>query len=242
MGGPFWAEPLHDPAFVRGVLAELRARRPAYAAFDRVQGLLASVLDELPDAPLYFDLHAVAKTLRCSAPRAETIRSALVNAGFRASGTHCSPLGVKTDAPWSAIWDIMRCWVAEHPAKPPPGSSGALILAKAPELKADFARAAGAVQHRGKGRGKVARFLPNPEANWGPKPKHGRGVAPSGRHAAAAAAAVGAGAAAAAEPMEAEAAGEATEEEPAAAEDGANGANGAAAEAPAAAVPPQADG
>ena len=159
MGGPFWAEPLHDPAFVRGVLAELRARRPAYAAFDRVQGLLASVLDELPDAPLYFDLHAVAKTLRCSAPRAETIRSALLNAGFRASGTHCSPLGVKTDAPWAAVWDIMRCWVAEHPAKPPPGSAGALILAKAPELKADFSRAAGAVQHRGKGRGKVARFL-----------------------------------------------------------------------------------
>lgn len=44
----------------------------------------------------------------------------------RVSGTHANPLGVKTDAPWNVVWDIMRCWVKEHPVKPPqPGSSGA---------------------------------------------------------------------------------------------------------------------
>jgi tRNA (guanine26-N2/guanine27-N2)-dimethyltransferase len=179
MGGPFWAEPLHDPAWVKGVLALVRARRARFAAFDRIQGLLTSVSEELPDAPLYFDLHSVCKTLRCSAPRAEVMRSALLNAGFRVSGTHCTPLGFKTDAPWTAIWDIMRCWVAQHPVKPPAeGSAAAGILGRAPELKADFSRAPAAVQYKGKG--KVARFLPNPEANWGPKPKHGRTKAPRG--------------------------------------------------------------
>ena len=38
-------------------------------------------------------------------------------AGFRVSSTHANPLGVKTDAPFSAVWDIIRCWVQDHPVK-----------------------------------------------------------------------------------------------------------------------------
>ena len=37
--------------------------------------------------------------------------------GYRVSGTHANPLGMKTDAPWDVIWDIMRAWVADHPVK-----------------------------------------------------------------------------------------------------------------------------
>ena len=48
------------------------------------------------------------------------------------------------------------------------------LLAKEPELKAYFSRAQGAGSNAKAN--KVARFLPNPEANWGPKPKHGRAV------------------------------------------------------------------
>lgn len=33
------------------------------------------------------------------------------------SGTHANPLGMKTDAPWDVIWDIMRAWVVDHPVK-----------------------------------------------------------------------------------------------------------------------------
>ena len=39
-------------------------------------------------------------------------------AGYRVSGTHANPLGIKTDAPFHIIWDIVRAWVAEHPVKP----------------------------------------------------------------------------------------------------------------------------
>lgn len=48
------------------------------------------------------------------------------------------------------------------------------LLAKQPELKANFSRAQGAGSNAKAN--KVARFLPNPEANWGPRPKHGRAV------------------------------------------------------------------
>lgn len=46
-----------------------------------------------------------------------------VSAGYRASGSHANPLAVKTDAPFNVIWDILRCWVQEHPVKPQPEDS-----------------------------------------------------------------------------------------------------------------------
>lgn len=33
----------------------------------------------------------------------------------RVSGSHANPLAVKTDAPPEVLWDIVRCWVKEHP-------------------------------------------------------------------------------------------------------------------------------
>ncbi|PSC68820.1 putative tRNA (guanine(26)-N(2))-dimethyltransferase 2 isoform B [Micractinium conductrix] len=173
MGGPFWSQPLHDQEWVAGLLEQIRADKANLPAFDKLHSILTAVSEELPDAPLYFNLHDVCKTLRTTPPRSEVLRSALVNAGYRVSGSHANPLGVKTDAPWSVVWDIMRCWVQQHPVKKPaPGSAAESILAKEPELKADLSRAAQAVSKaRQKG---VARFLPNPEANWGPKPRHGR--------------------------------------------------------------------
>ena len=53
-------------------------------------------------------------------------------------------------------------------------SAAGKLLAKEPELKANFSRAAGATSTAKSN--KVARFLPNPEPYWGPKPKHGRPV------------------------------------------------------------------
>jgi hypothetical protein len=47
----------------------------------------------------------------------------------RVSGTHAHPLGMKTDAPWEVVWDVMRCWVKEHPVKKPAaGSAGGCVF------------------------------------------------------------------------------------------------------------------
>jgi len=53
-----------------------------------------------------------------------------------------------------------------------PNSYAGKLLAKEPTLKVNFSRASAAVS-RAKAE-KVARFLPNPEANWGPMAKHTR--------------------------------------------------------------------
>lgn len=72
----------------------------------------AHALQELPDVPLFLSLHNLCATLKCTSPSAVIFRSAVINAGYRISGTHVNPLGLKTDAPMEVIWDIMRCWVS----------------------------------------------------------------------------------------------------------------------------------
>lgn len=38
-------------------------------------------------------------------------RSALLHAGYQVSLSHACKNTIKTDAPATVIWDIMRCWV-----------------------------------------------------------------------------------------------------------------------------------
>ena len=90
---------------------------------------------------------------------------------YRVSGSHANPLAVKTDAPPGVVWDVVRCWVKQHPVRDPdPKSYAARLLAKEPKLEANFSRAQGAVS-KSQAAG-VARFVQNP-AYWGPKSRHG---------------------------------------------------------------------
>ncbi|CAI5461577.1 unnamed protein product [Closterium sp. Yama58-4] len=173
IGGPMWSAPIHDASWVRLVLGEVQAGKAKLAGFGKVHGLLTAVSEELHDIPLYIDLHEISTTLKCTPPSMLLFRSALVNAGHRVSGAHSNPLGIKTDAPLGLIWDVMRCWIRDHPVKSQgEGSPADTILAKPPTTEVNFAKAPKALskaQQKG-----VARFVPNPEAYWGPKPRAGR--------------------------------------------------------------------
>mmetsp|Transcript_27832 Transcript_27832/g.49727 ORF Transcript_27832/g.49727 Transcript_27832/m.49727 type:complete len:523 (-) Transcript_27832:218-1786(-) len=173
MGGPIWSAPIHDESWIRELDKDIRANKDNYPAFKQISSIMTTVLEELLDVPLYLNTHEMSKTLKCTPPKHELFRSALVNAGYRVSSSHANPLGVKTDAPMSVVWDIMRCWVKDHPVKQQdPQSYCARLLAKGPKFKADFSRASAAMS---KARmSNVPRFLPNPEENWGPKARHGR--------------------------------------------------------------------
>lgn len=64
----------------------LQAEPSRFASYAKLRGLLVLAAEELPDAPLYYNLHDVSKNIRITAPPADTFRSALVNAGvLRAS-------------------------------------------------------------------------------------------------------------------------------------------------------------
>ncbi|RDX84674.1 putative tRNA (guanine(26)-N(2))-dimethyltransferase 2 [Mucuna pruriens] len=175
MGGPIWSAPIHDQEWVAAILADVKSAKDRYPAYDRISAVLTTISEELPDVPLFLSLHNLCATLKCTSPSAIIFRSAVINAGYRISGTHVNPLGLKSDAPMDVIWDIMRCWVKNHPVKPQPADqSGSIILAKEPVLQANFARA---VTSLSKAQAKkVARFLPNPERHWGPKLRAGRQI------------------------------------------------------------------
>ncbi|CAN4079499.1 unnamed protein product [Withania somnifera] len=175
MGGPIWSAPIHDQEWVAAMLSNVNSMKERYPAYERISAVLTTVSEELPDIPLFLSLHNLCATLKCTSPSAVIFRSAVINAGYRISGTHVSPLGLKTDAPMDVIWDIMRCWVKNHPVKAQPSDqAGSVILAKEPVLQANFSRAVASLS-KAQAK-KVARFLPNPERHWGPKLRAGRQI------------------------------------------------------------------
>jgi len=59
----------------------LQANKELYPACNKVISHLTAVSEELVDVPLYFSLHDVCKTVKCTPPKADVLRSALINAG-----------------------------------------------------------------------------------------------------------------------------------------------------------------
>ena len=43
------------------------------------------------------------------------LSSAILNAGYKLSQSHCKPSSFKTDAPQKVVWDILRAWEKENP-------------------------------------------------------------------------------------------------------------------------------
>ncbi|PNT66708.1 hypothetical protein BRADI_3g15962v3 [Brachypodium distachyon] len=170
MGGPIWSDPIHDKEWATSILSNVQAMSGAYPAYAKISAVLTSVSQELVNAPLFVSLHSLCATLKCTNPTMAMFHSALRNAGYQISGSHVDPLALKTDAPMSVIWDIMRCWVKLHPVKSRPGADPSnRILSQEPKLQASFSQATGGLVAR-----KSPRFVPNPEKYWGPKAKAGR--------------------------------------------------------------------
>uniref|UniRef100_A0A8C8XWH2 tRNA (guanine(26)-N(2))-dimethyltransferase n=1 Tax=Panthera leo TaxID=9689 RepID=A0A8C8XWH2_PANLE len=172
LGGPLWAEPIHDLDFVGRVLQAVSTNPGRFHTSERIQGVLSVITEELPDVPLYYTLDQLSSTIRCSTPSLLQLRSALLHAGFRVSLSHACKNAVKTDAPSSALWDIMRCWEKECPVKRErlsEASPAFRILSVEPRLQANFAvRDDANPSSRQRG---LKRFQANPEANWGPRPR-----------------------------------------------------------------------
>ncbi|XP_074990265.1 tRNA (guanine(26)-N(2))-dimethyltransferase isoform X4 [Calonectris borealis] len=182
LGGPMWAEPLHDPAFVERVLAALESSPGRFQTEERMRGMLSVITEELGDVPLYYTLDGLSSTIHCNTPSLLQFRSALLHAGYRVSLSHACKNAVKTDAPPAVLWDIMRCWAKIHPVKRErlaETSPASRILSVEPTLQASFALRDDANPSSRK-RG-LKRFPENPEAFWGPKAraKAGGGISPS---------------------------------------------------------------
>jgi tRNA (guanine26-N2/guanine27-N2)-dimethyltransferase len=161
----------------------------------RIRGILSVISEELPNYPLYLSLDATASLLKLSVPSLVMFRSAILNAGYCVSLSHCYPLSIKTDAPMSVIWVLFQGKYLfkqtvkqltlyklllllgfakkQYPDKtwPRPLSDkptpADYILSRPVTIQADFTtHPKGNPSSRMQ---KLVRFQENPEKNWGPK-------------------------------------------------------------------------
>eukprot|EP00057_Strongylocentrotus_purpuratus_P003900 XP_003727616.1 PREDICTED: tRNA (guanine(26)-N(2))-dimethyltransferase isoform X1 [Strongylocentrotus purpuratus] len=168
VGGPIWADPIHDVGFVKRLITHIDTYPDRFKYKDRMKGMMTVVSEELSDCPLYYITSHLCNVVHCECPSQEKVRSAILNAGYRVSISHASPEALKTDAPASVIWDIIRAWVKDHPVSEKrlaASSPAASILGKDSSIKVNFDPHPDAIP---KSR-QMVRFPENPQANWGPK-------------------------------------------------------------------------
>ncbi|SAL98380.1 hypothetical protein [Absidia glauca] len=167
IGGPAWVAGLHNQTFLDKMLQHIHANEENYGTSTRMKGMVSVIQEELDD-PCYWTLQRLCGTLHCTSIPMLDLYSAILNAGYKVSGSHCSPKAIKTNAPSLVVWDILRAYVKTHPvvmaniSKDDPARN---ILAKEPSITVDFTRHPDAVAESRKG----VRYQLNPTPNWGPK-------------------------------------------------------------------------
>ncbi|KAK6753670.1 hypothetical protein RB195_012949 [Necator americanus] len=171
--GPIYTGPIHNRQFVEGVLASLK-ETPAeerLGTHNRLLGVLTNVAEEL-DEPLYYEHDQLFNVVKCCVPKAVSVRSAILNAGYKVSGSHCNPRALKTNAPVDFLWDICRLAAKEanvtadrHDQKAP----GHKILSEPIKNEINFQLHPGAIIQTKNDQ--MVRFQCNKGKNWGPRSK-----------------------------------------------------------------------
>lgn len=105
--GPMWLGPLHDSIFVKDVISH--AKNLDLGTFRRIEGF-CSVISEEISTPLFYCLTEMSSFLKSSVPPLLAIRSALINAGYSISGSHCDPSVIKSNAPSIFVWKLLVEW------------------------------------------------------------------------------------------------------------------------------------
>lgn len=122
--------------------------KSTYGTIDRIEGMLSNALEETliagdPNAPVadakdikgerlipkldpaevdahpfYFVPSALAKVLHVRAPPEAALKGAFRHAGYKATRSHAKPGVIRTNAPWTFVWEVMREWMRqEDPTK-----------------------------------------------------------------------------------------------------------------------------
>uniref|UniRef100_A0A914X2W1 tRNA (guanine(26)-N(2))-dimethyltransferase n=2 Tax=Plectus sambesii TaxID=2011161 RepID=A0A914X2W1_9BILA len=176
VAGPIYTAPLHNLDFVHRLLKRVKDTPvpERFGTHSRLEGVLTVVSEELLDVPLYYSHTHLMSVVKTPSAKFLMLRSALLNAGYRMSITHCNAKGVKTDAPMHVLWDIIRQLSAQAnvTAESPSFSEnapGKRILSVPPKMTANF-RTHPDADAKSKRDG-LLRFQINKGKNWGPKSK-----------------------------------------------------------------------
>ena len=107
--GPLWLGPLHNDDFLfkmKGIIDS--SIKEDFPTLKRIKKYISANIEENSiNVPWYFDLHWVAKQIKKSLPSTQLIVELLNNAGFEASFTHFSGTGIKTNAKFNELVEIL---------------------------------------------------------------------------------------------------------------------------------------
>ncbi|KAM7220986.1 RNA methyltransferase [Rhypophila decipiens] len=76
----------------------------------REAAALEAELAAIDPYPFYFQSSHLAGTIHCAAPPERFLKGALRHMGYRVTRSHTKPGSIKTDAPWSVLWHVIREW------------------------------------------------------------------------------------------------------------------------------------
>uniref|UniRef100_A0A8C3ULV9 tRNA (guanine(26)-N(2))-dimethyltransferase n=1 Tax=Catharus ustulatus TaxID=91951 RepID=A0A8C3ULV9_CATUS len=115
VGGPVWAEPLHDPPFVESLLAALERSPGRFGSEARMRGVLSVIQEELSDVPLYYTLDGLSSTIHSNTPSLLQLRWGPQNPGDPKSlGSPKTPQGPQTLGIPNPLWDP-KPWEPPNP-------------------------------------------------------------------------------------------------------------------------------
>lgn len=178
--GPMYAGSLHNHEFVEQVLKINREenRDDIYGTRKRIEGMLTLAKNEL-DTPFYFTPNSISSILKFQVPSLRTVVAGLGSLGYDCSLTHAKPSSLKTNAPWEAIWFIMKKYGLNNDLidskKINQNSVGHKILSNNLigndewSSKLSFEPNDQSEKTEKLRKLKIIRFQENPTRNWGPK-------------------------------------------------------------------------
>ncbi|KAI0402063.1 S-adenosyl-L-methionine-dependent methyltransferase [Xylaria palmicola] len=204
LAGPMYGGPLHSPDFIKKILDDLpNAPDDIYGTKPRIEGMLQTALEEslpppppppppedalpanaddgfavLEPYPFYFQLTQLAGAMHCVCPDEDSFRGALRHLGYEVTRSHCKSGSMRTNAPWSVVWHIMREWTRQKwPVKTEKigGNSPAYKLLRLGDSKKEDGEMDKLEvvfdQRLGRDRSKpgLVRYQSNPKENWGPQ-------------------------------------------------------------------------
>ncbi|KYK64899.1 putative tRNA (guanine(26)-N(2))-dimethyltransferase [Toxoplasma gondii TgCatPRC2] len=166
IGGPFYAGPLYQSAFVQACLdlcETAKERLPGLTMVARIKGLLTAIKEELHQVPLYYHLPTMCNRAKLEMIRPVQFKAALVRLGYKVSHFHREPQAIKTDAPSVVVFDILRTHAQKHPPKHP--EKFPLLQKEICTKEVDLTPMASVTSQSPN----VPKWLPNPTPYWGPK-------------------------------------------------------------------------
>ena len=154
-----WIDQLYEPVFVERLMAELEEneKNPVIkiTTYKKIKGFLKAILleKEFYKNPVSYNIKWMFRYKNGSQPKKSTVCSAIRNAGFNVAMSYVHPTIIKTDAPYKFMMEMLAEWKKKDSDK---DYKGSIDFSDNQDVKQML-------------KGYPARFLPNPEKNWGPK-------------------------------------------------------------------------